>query len=106
MGSEMCIRDRVNVAHAIVPVFNPKKIKTKISQSLSLVDVFIDGEKQTEVIHSKRIVYPLEVGKVYQLELKPTSQYINIGAGMGNVLTKEITAGLCGLILDGQGELC
>ena len=106
-ASEIFINDcLVNVAHAIVPVFNPKKIKTKISQSLSLVDVFIDGEKQTEVIHSKRIVYPLEVGKVYQLELKPTSQYINIGAGMGNVLTKEITAGLCGLILDGQGELC
>lgn len=47
--------------------------------------------------------YPLAVGEKAKLTITPSAKF-DMGAGKGKVMTKEVSGGVVGLILDGRGR--
>lgn len=48
-------------------------------------------------------LYPLELGKKAKVTMQPTKQ-VNLGAGAGVPVTREVQGGVVGLMLDGRGR--
>ena len=48
-------------------------------------------------------VYPLDLGKKAKMTMQPVKQ-VNLGAGAGVPVTREVQGGVVGLILDGRGR--
>ncbi|MDC0358442.1 glutamate mutase L [Oligoflexia bacterium] len=98
-AEEIFLRDcLVNIGHAVVPVYSPKNVQS------TLVEVFVNGERVGEVLRGE--VGIVEVASAIEVELKlvPKGGDIDIGAGKGDTLVKEIETGSCGIILDGRNR--
>jgi hypothetical protein len=48
-------------------------------------------------------LYPLELGKKAKVTMQPTKQ-VNLGAGAGVSVTREVQGGVVGLMIDGRGR--
>ena len=63
-----------------------------------------DGTTTKEQLRfSEMRLFPLETGKQATIKVQPTKQ-INMGAGAGTAVTKEVHGGVAGLLLDGRGR--
>ncbi|OQW33451.1 MAG: methylaspartate mutase [Nitrospira sp. SG-bin1] len=49
-------------------------------------------------------LFPLESGKQATITVQPAAKGINMGAGAGAAVTKEVHGGVVGLLLDGRGR--
>ena len=89
----------VNVAHAAVPVFPRRRPADWV-----LAEVAVDGHPAATIKSGRVGRIDLEPGAATRVTIKPMGGNIDVGAGPGALLEREITAGLCGLILDGRGR--
>lgn len=89
----------VNICYSIVPVYTRRYMEHE-----PIADVLVDGVSLGQVkvgevsllsdIHSQRV----------QLQVIPMKSDVNIGAGKGKELQKEVEVGSHGLILDGRNR--
>ncbi len=97
-AEEIFIKDcLINIGHAIVPIWNTRN---KLDE---LLDVFVDNKKLGSVKRGMVERIKLGTGKML-LRLEPKGAGINVGAGPGQSLEREIDVGLAGLILDGRNR--
>ena len=89
----------VNVAHAVVPVFPRKRPAASI-----LAHVSVDGDPAGTIDTGSVGHIELEPGAATRITIKPAGRNIDVGAGAGVTLERELTAGLCGVILDGRNR--
>ncbi len=65
---------------------------------------FPDGKRVKEQLRFGDLrLYPLELGKNAKLTIQPAKQ-VNLGAGVGAPLTREVQGGVVGLLIDGRGR--
>jgi MutL-like protein len=63
-----------------------------------------DGKTMKERLKFGELrLFPLESGKQATIKVQPTKQ-VNMGAGAGTAITKEVLGGVVGLLLDGRGR--
>ncbi len=63
-----------------------------------------DGKASKERLRFGELrLFPLESGKQATIMVQPAKQ-INVGAGAGTAITKEVLGGVVGLLLDGRGR--
>ena len=89
----------VNVGHAIAPVWK----RQGLAQG-EVARVFVDGRQLQPVRAGSIAVVELEVGRRYDLRVEPRGKAVDVGAGPGKVVEKEIEGGCVGLILDGRNR--
>ena len=93
----------VNIGHAVIPVYPAKNF----SPGAGLADVLVDGRKIGQVKSGAVEVCGLTPEKNFDLEVRPLDSQVNIGAGPGKTVRKEIISGQHGLIIDGRNRpLC
>ncbi len=90
----------VHIAHAIVPVYS----LTRLKPGTPLARVSFGGKKAGEVLAGEVTHIPLEQGASGELVVTPSSSKIDVGAGRGKKVIKEVTLGLHGLLLDGRNR--
>jgi len=91
----------VNVAHAIVPVWRPRAVSNR---EVLLATVSLAG-CGTWQLFSGRLQAVFEAAGVSgELVVVPADRGIDVGAGPGGTLRREVKIGECGLILDGRGR--
>lgn len=88
----------VGIAHSVVPVFSLNEGRTK------LAEVKIDGESVGTIVKGELEQVKLEAGKAVTITVEPLGKEINVGAGAGQVFSKDITVGVSGLLLDGRNR--
>ncbi|MCB0317947.1 MAG: glutamate mutase L [Bdellovibrionales bacterium] len=87
----------VKIAYAIVPVAS--KITAK-----KIADIFFN-EKQIGFITAGQVeIKEFESGISGKLKIVPSNQHVNLGAGYGEVLEKDITTSGIGFIFDGRNR--
>jgi uncharacterized protein (TIGR01319 family) len=65
---------------------------------------FPDGKQvRDQLAFGDLRVYPLELGKKAKMTIQPVKQ-VNLGAGAGVPVTREVQGGVVGLMLDGRGR--
>jgi hypothetical protein len=63
-----------------------------------------DGKTMKERLKFGELrLFPLESGKQATIKVQPAKQ-VNMGAGAGTAITKEVLGGIVGLLLDGRGR--
>jgi uncharacterized protein (TIGR01319 family) len=63
-----------------------------------------DGKTMKERLKFGELrLFPLESGKQATIKVQPAKQ-VNMGAGAGTAITKEVLGGVVGLLLDGRGR--
>jgi len=63
-----------------------------------------DGKTLKEQLRFGELrLFPLESGKQATIKIQPAKQ-VNMGAGVGTAITKEVHGGVVGLLLDGRGR--
>jgi uncharacterized protein (TIGR01319 family) len=91
----------VNIAHAIVPVWRAP------GQGLaSLAKVVVDGQEVAKVVAGKIELHKLAgcENKSVRLSIEPEQSSVDVGAGPGKTLERNVTVGVYGLILDGRNR--
>lgn len=88
----------INLGHAVVPVS-----ARSYAEETPLVEVFV-GEQLHGVVKQGLVSLIKLASGTHALKLVPKHKDIDLGAGAGEVLEKEIGGGLFGLILDGRGR--
>ena len=89
----------VSVAHAVVPVFPRKRAAGSV-----LARVSVDGRSAGTITAGRVGHIELEPGAAVRLTVEPAGRSIDVGAGAGATLERELTAGLCGVVLDGRNR--
>ncbi|MDE0212820.1 MAG: glutamate mutase L, partial [Deltaproteobacteria bacterium] len=89
----------VSVAHAVVPVFPRKRPAESV-----LAHVSVDGRSAGTITAGRVGHIELEPGAAVRLTVEPAGRSIDVGAGAGATLERELTAGLCGVVLDGRNR--
>ena len=89
----------VDVAHAAVPVFSRKR-----AAGTALAEVSVDGARAGTITAGGVGRIPLEPGAPVRVALRPAARDVDVGAGAGVPLERDITAGLCGVVLDGRNR--
>ena len=89
----------VDVAHAAAPVFSRKR-----TAGTALAEVSVDGARAGTVTAGGVGRIPLEPGAPVRVAVRPAARDVDVGAGAGVPLERDVTAGLCGLILDGRNR--
>ncbi len=89
----------VNVAHAAAPVFSRKRAAGAV-----LAEVSVDGARAGSITAGRVGHIPLDAGAAARIVIAPAGRDVDVGAGAGAPLSREFTAGLCGLILDGRNR--
>lgn len=89
----------VNIGHAIVPVF-PSSLK----EPGALAEIYAGGQKLGTVTRGEVSVVELPVGSSVDLLVKPLDKRVDVGAGAGQELQRQIQIGQCGLLLDGRNR--
>jgi hypothetical protein len=65
---------------------------------------FLDGKTVTDQLKFGDLrLYPLEPGKKATVTMRPAKS-VNLGAGAGVAVTREVQGGVVGLMLDGRGR--
>lgn len=65
---------------------------------------FPDGKRVKDQLRFGDLrLYPLESGKNAKLTIQPAKQ-VNLGAGAGAPITREVQGGVAGLLIDGRGR--
>ena len=99
-ASEIFLEDCLfRICHAIVPVFSNYKKAPK-----DLVKVEIDGQAECLVQRGLVTRYSLPAKQKVKLKLTPLHALIDVGAGPGKILEREILTAEYGLLLDGRNR--
>ncbi|RIL10570.1 MAG: methylaspartate mutase [Proteobacteria bacterium] len=99
-AEEIFLKDcLVNVAHAVVPVYPAKQ-----KNAAKLAKVFADGKEIGQVSAGKVELCKVESGSRARVRLEPLASWVDLGAGAGKPLEREIETGQFGLILDGRNR--
>jgi uncharacterized protein (TIGR01319 family) len=99
-AEEIFIQDcLVHIAHGIVPVFDPT-----LPRGIALCDVVLGGKKVGEVVSGRVQRIPVSSEREVVLELQPLRRDVDIGAGPGKMVTKNVWCRGSGLILDGRNR--
>ena len=69
-----------------------------------LATVFVDGKEIGKVKQNRISRVDLPLGHEIRLEVRPVNRVVDIGAGAGKALKKNIRANKYGLILDGRNR--
>lgn len=89
----------VNLGHAIVPVYPDNWPAEK-----PLLECLVTGGAELALHPGELKRLELPEGQNFQLRIVPGGRGVNIGAGPGQTLEKNVCAGSCGLILDGRNR--
>ena len=89
----------VDVAHAAAPVFSQKR-----TAGTPLAEVSVDGALAGIVTAGGVDCILLDPGASVRVVVRPAAKDVDAGAGAGVALERDITAGLCGVILDGRNR--
>lgn len=89
----------VDVAHAAAPVFSRKR-----TAGTPLAEVSVDGTLAGTVTAGGVDCILLDPGASVRVVVRPAAKDVDAGAGAGVALERDITAGLCGVILDGRNR--
>ncbi len=74
------------------------------AQCLDCVITYHDGKKLEESLLFGEIkVFQLGEGELAEVEVTPTRQF-DLGEGRGRKITKEVTGGVVGLVIDARGR--
>ncbi|MBN1233963.1 MAG: glutamate mutase L [Candidatus Coatesbacteria bacterium] len=65
---------------------------------------FKSGRQVIDLLYGQMKLLPLNLGETATVLVEPTSKF-DVGAGFGKPITKEVTGGVVGLILDGRGRI-
>lgn len=96
---EILLRDcLINIGHAVAPIY-PKRLSVD-----ELVRISFAGRQVGSVHRGKVELVSIPCGQVGTLALEPLSSAVNVGAGPGQPLTREVTGGAAGLFLDGRNR--
>ncbi len=91
----------VRLGTVVAPVGQPSRSGKLASISITMPD----GQILEHKIDSGEIsVVPLGVGEIASCTIQPASGRVDIGAGKGNTVDKQLHGGLVGIILDGRGR--
>ena len=100
-ADEILLKDcLVHLGHAIVPVF---PVKQKQKREI-LAKVFIDDEMISDILPDEVCCVAVTEGKNVKVRIEPAASDIDVGAGPGNILERQIESGLNGLLLDGRNR--
>ncbi|MCB0338664.1 MAG: glutamate mutase L, partial [Bdellovibrionales bacterium] len=88
----------VHLGYGIVPIY-PAKFS-----GADLAEVRICGRNVGSIRVGEVAIVETEVGQKEILEVHPCHRSIDVGAGKGVVLEREIITGECGLFLDGRNR--
>ncbi len=88
----------INLGFAIAPVFSPKLKRTE------LADVFVSGRKIESIRRGEVKLVRIDRGCKVQLKVEPRQSGVDLGAGEGNTIEREIETGEVGIILDGRNR--
>lgn len=98
-AEEILMRDcLVNLAHAIAPVFS-KKLQTE-----KLAKVFFNDQVVGEVRSGIVEVVSEVANKKGILRIESMHNSVDVGVGIGEIITKEVEIGSIGLIFDGRNR--
>ncbi len=98
-AEEILMRDcLVNLAHAIAPVFSKKL------QAEKLAKVFFNDQVVGEVRSGIVEVVSEVANKKGILRIEPMHNSVDVGVGIGEIITKEVEIGSIGLIFDGRNR--
>lgn len=89
----------VQIADCVAPVWSGR-----IGALTDLCDVFIDDVPRGVVKRGEVTLLPFEVGASVKVSLQPRHALIDVGAGPGRRLDRQIVTALHGLILDGRNR--
>jgi uncharacterized protein (TIGR01319 family) len=87
----------VHLGVAIAPVYSPS-VKT-----LELARVCVDGAMRGVVKRNEVALLSIEEG-VRRVKVEPLDKTVDVGAGKGESLEREVVVGECGIILDGRNR--
>jgi uncharacterized protein (TIGR01319 family) len=90
----------VNICHSIVPVFSSKRG----AQLRELARVTVDGNEVARVLRGVVSQVALPVDSEMVVGIEPLDDLIDVGAGVGKKLQRQIRSGVHGLILDGRNR--
>ncbi|MCB0331513.1 MAG: glutamate mutase L [Bdellovibrionales bacterium] len=98
-ATEIFVHDcLVNIAHAVVPVFPTKKRVEKLCR------VSFAGEELGVIERGKLQVFNDVKELSGELFVEPLTGYIDVGAGPGKELRKDVQLGMYGIIADGRNR--
>lgn len=98
-AQEIFLRDcLVNVAHAVAPVFSRSVRQTELAV-VSFDEREVGLVRRGEV---ENISGP--AGMNGTLKIVPRHRNVDVGAGAGNILERNVELGCCGLLLDGRNR--
>jgi len=98
-AEEILMRDcLINVAHSIAPKFPEKLINKKVAT------VKFNSTEVGEIWGGDLAIIEQIAGRTGKLEIIPSSSNVDVGAGLGEILIKDIELGAVGLILDGRNR--
>ncbi|MCB0332624.1 MAG: glutamate mutase L [Bdellovibrionales bacterium] len=90
----------VHIAHAVVPVYS----STRIKRGAALARVMFAGKQIGDVLAGEVTHIPLDEGVSGELVVVPVTSKVDVGAGPGKKVQKEITLGLHGFLFDGRNR--
>lgn len=88
----------VNLGYSVVPVWQPR-----IKVPAELACVSINGQKVAVVKKDQVTLVPYADGEKINLKLEPLAS-VDLGAGVGELVEREVVTGTCGIILDGRNR--
>ncbi|HMO01395.1 MAG TPA: glutamate mutase L [Oligoflexia bacterium] len=89
----------INVGSVIAPVYSGY-----LESGINLAKIYFNGEFIDFVRAGEIDLYQLEIGMRGELKVLPLSNYVDVGAGFGKELKREIEVGLVGLLSDGRNR--
>lgn len=89
----------VNIGHSVVPVFPAELAVREAVASVTVAGQHLADVQRDRIVHCK-----LEPGRTALLTVSPLHRSVDVGAGAGVVLEREIAVGEFGLILDGRNR--
>lgn len=98
-AEEILLRDcLINLGYAVAPAYSPKLKKE------DLADIYISGRKVSSVKRGAVKLLRVDRDSKVQLKVVPNDSSVNVGAGPGEALEREIHTGEIGILLDGRNR--
>ena len=91
----------IHLGTCICPVGHAKKENQPVAK---FIIEFPDRRVELELLYGEMKLFESALGQTANVTVEPTNRF-DLGAGTGKAVTKEVTGGVVGLILDGRGRI-